>query len=588
MIYQEKSIGSAICDVMVVTDKLIGFEIKSDGDNYQRLARQVEYYNKFFDENYIVVSEKHIVSAETRAPKNWGIIYIVDDSVKIFRNPSKNTMVSRRNQLSVLWKLELKNLLIKNQLPMYALRDKGYISDEICRQVESSVLGEQIAYELLHRDYSIFDAEDYTIYNKNDSFKNVPVFDIIDALSEENFEKITLDQWISLYQQAKTIQKEKEVIYAKKEVIRDPHEITFESIEVSLGVPWIGVKIIDDFINEVFFDNAYQRNWADYEPVTGAWHINDKKAWNISNSNVNAKYGTIRYNALQITEATLNLREIKLYDNHNKFDETETLAVLEKQKLINERFKTWVWEDEDRKWLIEEAYNKIFSKFKHEKYEGKVLEFPEMNSEFSLFDYQKDAIQRIITKKNTLLAFDVGAGKTYIMIAAAMKMKEMGISQKNMFVVPNNIVGQWEKIFTTLYPKAKVLTIEPKTFKPQMRQKALTQIKNGDYDGIIIAYSCFEMIPLSVKYITDNMQRKLSKIEGAIKNLRTNNRYVWGETTLQREIQHIKTLTKDLLKTPTKYYTDIAFEDLEINTIFLDEAHNYKNIPKQERFIKAE
>ncbi|MBQ8637033.1 MAG: sce7726 family protein [Clostridia bacterium] len=578
-IYQEKSIGSAICDVMAVTDKLIGFEIKSDGDNYQRLDRQAEYYNKFFDENYIVVSEKHIVSAETRVPKDWGIIYIADDAVKIFRKSCANKLVSRRSQLSVLWKLELKNLLIKNQLPTYALKDKGYISDEIYRQVEFSVLGKQIAYELLHRDYSIFDAEDYTIYNKNDAFKNVPVYDIIDALSEENFEQITLDQWISLYQQAKIIQKEKEVIYEKKEVIRDPHEITFENIEVSLGVPWISGKIIDDFINDIFFENAYKRSWVDYEPVTGAWHINEKKSGFISNSNINVKYGTSRYNALQITEATLNLREIKLYDNHNKFDEAETLAVLDKQKLINERFKVWVWEDEDRKWLIEDAYNKLFSKFKNEKYEGKTLKFPEMNSAFSLFDYQKDAIQRIITKKNTLLAFDVGAGKTYIMIAAAMKMKEIGISQKNMFVVPNNIVGQWEKIFTTLYPKAKVLTIEPKTFKPQMRQKALTQVKNGDYDGIIIAYSCFEMIPLSVKYITDDMQRKLKKIEGAIKNLRTSNRYVWGETALQREIQYIKTLTKDLLKTPAKYHVDIAFEDLEINTIFLDEAHNYKNIP---------
>ena len=126
------------------------------------------------------------------------------------------------------------------------------------------------------------------------------------------------------------------------------------------------------------------------------------------------------------------------------------------------------------------------------------MSFPEMAEGFELYDYQKDAVQRIINEKNTLLAFDVGSGKTYIMIAAAMTMRRMGLSRKNMFVIPNNIVGQWEKIFTNLYPKAKLLTIEPRSFKPELREKIVIQMRDGDYDGIIIAYSCFEMIPLSV------------------------------------------------------------------------------------------
>ena len=581
-IYNEKSIGSAVCDVMAVTDKLIGFEIKSDGDNYQRLERQIYSYNKFFDKNYIVVSQRHIVSAETKVPKHWGIIYIVDDGIEIARKAGKNDHVSRRSQLSLLWKLELKNLLIKNNLPLFAQKEKGYISDKIDQMIDEKILGPQIAYELLHRDYSIYDAEDYTTYSRQEELREIPALDIIDTLSEANFEQITLDKWIDIYKQAKEVQKEKETIYVQKTVERPPHEITYENIEVSLGAPWVSVDIVNEFANILFLgrDKCY-RNLVEHEPITGAWFVNEKRCSN--NSNIDAKYGTPRYNALYILEATLNLREIRIYDSDGDLDEADTVAALEKQRLINEEFQKWVWEDEDRRWQIEEAYNKIFAGYEQHRFDGSGLVFPEMDPEYDLYEYQRDAVQRIISAKNTLLAFDVGAGKTYIMIAAAMKMREMGISHKNMFVVPNNIVGQWEKIFTTLYPRAKVLTIEPKTFKPEMRQKALGQIQKGDYDGIIIAYSCFEMIPLSIEYLTDDMQEKVDKIDTAIKELRSSRDNVWGESALRREIQNIEKLTKELLKSAQKKTKEITFDTLEINTIFLDEAHNFKNIPLHTR-----
>ena len=576
-ILQEKSIGSSICDVMAVTDKLIGFEIKSDADNYQRLNRQVKFYDLFFDENYIVVSKKHIESVPDKIPKHWGIVYIDDSRVQLERKALKNTKVSREAQLRLLWKLELKNLLIKNNLPMYAQCSKTHIADQICRLVDPQVLGRQIAYELLHRDYSVYDAKDYTIYSKQDVFENIPALDIVDTLSEQDFDRLTLDKWISLYQQAKQIQKEKENIYVKKEVNRLPHEITYKDIEVSLGAPWISKEIVNDFTNYILHgDNIVRHNLVEYEPVTGAWFINEKR--NFSTPNIDVKFGIPKFNALFIIEATLNLREIKLR-NLYEFDESSTIAALEKQKLINEEFKRWVWEDEDRKWLIEEMYNKMFNKYSKQKFEGSKLLFPEMNPEFDLFEYQKDAVQRIISTPNTLLAFDVGAGKTYIMIAAAMKMREMGISQKNMFVVPNNIVGQWEKIFTTLYPRAKVLTVEPKMFNPEMREKVLAQIKNGNYDGIIIAYSCFELIPLSIEYLTNDMQEKVNKIDGAISALGNSNRYIWGKSALEREVKYIEKLTNDLLQSAKNKVSCITFEQLEINTIFLDEAHNFKNIP---------
>ena len=210
-IYQEKSIGSAVCDVMAVTDRLIGYEIKSDADNYQRLKKQIGFYNNFFDENYIVINKKHLDSAREKVPDSWGILYIDNSKIQILRNSSKNIKVSRRSQLSVLWKLELKNILIRNRLPLYAQKEKGYLADQISQLVAPELLGSQIAEELLHRDYSVYDAKDYTVYSEQTPFENMPFQEIIDTLSEQNFEQITLAKWIELYNGAKQIQKEKKI-----------------------------------------------------------------------------------------------------------------------------------------------------------------------------------------------------------------------------------------------------------------------------------------------------------------------------------------------------------------------------------------
>ncbi len=249
---------------------------------------------------------------------------------------------------------------------------------------------------------------------------------------------------------------------------------------------------------------------------------------------------------------------------------------MEKQKLLIELFRKWVWEDEDRKWEIEEAYNRLFDKFRPERFDGSNLEFPDMDTRQELFDYQKDAVQRIISCKNTLLAFDVGAGKTFIMIAAAMIMRQKGISRKNMFVVPNNIVGQWAKIFTDLYPHARLLVIDPKNFQRPVRDKAMQQMKYGDYDGIIIAYSCFEMIPLSVNYMTDEMYKRIDQLNNVISHFK----YESGSiTALENEKKRIRKLAHELIDSMDYECSDITFDGLEIETLFLDEAHNYKNLP---------
>ncbi len=583
-IYQEKSIGHSICDVMAVTDCLTGYEIKSDQDNYQRLASQIDAYNKFFDKNYIVIGKSHRNSIVEKIPSHWGIMVIEDSNISIEREAyCIHDLVSIRAQLGILWKLELKNILVKFNLPLYTYKPKDYIIEQIISQVEPQKLSKHIAYELLHRDYSQFQATDYTIYSKTTAMhdSNFPVEEVVDTLSEENLEQITLDHWIALYRQAKNIQVQKEVSFQEEEKSRIPHEIPYTDIEVSPGVPWIRLKIINDF---VYFlcngEDPIRSNYGrvSYEPVTGYWNISYKKDLPLSSdaNRINYEYGLPNYNALYIFEATLNLREIKIYTTDRKYNEKDTLAALEKQDKITALFKEWVWRDEDRKWEIEEAYNTMFAKFKPQTYDGSKLTFPEMNEDIRLYPYQMDAVQKILLSKNTLLAFDVGSGKTYIMICAAMKLRQEGIARKNMFVVPNNIVGQWELIFKKLYPSAKILTIEPKTFKPEMRQKVLKQIRDGDYDGIIIAYSCFEMIPLSTKHITKQMNNTLVELKTAIQN--TENPHDF-RANIKRECDYICNLANRLIPTPTVGDAQISFEQLEINSLFVDEAHNFKNIP---------
>lgn len=576
-IYQEKSIGSSICDVMAVSSHLTGYEIKSDSDDYSRLDRQVSAYDSFFDKNYLVISQKHRKSAESKVPRHWGIISIEQDNVEILRRAANNPNVSRRSQLTVLWKLELKNILVQNSMPMYAQKDKQYISYQISKQVDTAILGKQIAYELYNRDYSYYAAKDFTIRNDSDT-SQTPLFELIERVAEDDTNNFTLEEWISLYSKAKEIQQEKQKQFATTVTSRAEHKIKYSDIEVSLGAPWISEGIINDFIYHLL---GISSDLVKYEYNTGTWTVHDKKAYyNNINTACTVKYGLKRYNALHIIEATLNLREIKLYDSNNKYDETDTIAALGKQRLIIEEFRKWIWLDEDRIWEVEEAYNKIFSDLEKPSYSGREIVFPEMAENFELYDYQKDAVERIIHEKNTLLAFDVGSGKTYIMIAAAMKMRQMGMSRKNMFVVPNNIAGQWEKIFTDLYPKAKLLTIDPKSFKPELREKVLVQMRDGDYDGIIIAYSCFEMIPLSSTYVVCNMEQQLEKLNGAVSSLRYGDARI---TIINREKEYICKLTDELLKSMEKMPLHITFDQLEINTIFLDEAHNFKNIPIRTR-----
>ena len=584
-IYREKKIGQAVCDLMAVTDILTGYEIKSDLDNFSRLSSQINAYDMFFNKNYIVVGAGHAKAAAEKVPDHWGVICIDSNSVSCVREARVNRNALAEQQLSMLWEVELKNLLIRNNMPAYALKGRQFIIDRLVRSVSQPALFRQIAAELKTRNYALF-------YGDEDGGgENIFGRELIDRLSDAIGDNFTLDKWIELFGRAKSVSERKHGAALKIEKSRKPHTISYKDIEVSLGAPWISVDIVNDFVYHILnFDDSeiYRKlsGWlksdpyiVSYEEVTGCWYLREKDFFASGNPNAVLKYGTKRYNALHIIEATLNLREIRLKDGDGKYDESATIAVLEKQRLICDEFKAWVWKDEDRIWEIEEAYNAMFDGIVVPRYDGRGLAFPDMCKEIKLFDHQKDAVQKIISSPNTLFAFDVGAGKTYIMIAAAMEMRRQGISRKNMFVVPNNIVGQWALMFTTLYPSAKVLVIEPGTFKKEMRHKVLEQAQSGDYDGIIVAYSCFEMINLSGEYIAASFDEQVSVLRGAIRGLRADGRYRWGSTPLEREIKYINSIMGELMEGVNSALGEITFEKLGINTLFVDEAHNYKNIP---------
>lgn len=573
-IYREKKIGSSICDMLAVTKRLVGFEIKSDLDNYERLERQIKAYDTFFDKNYIVVGKSHLKSAFNKVPTYWGIICIDEKHLSIERNAKVNKKVSARHQLDMLWKIELKNILVKNNMPLYALNGKKFIADKIAENVPSNILSEQIAIELKSRDYSFFE---------EDGDSSV---EFLDLISEQDFSSFTLDKWIKLYERAKNVCDKKDMIFENKADERIPNAIPYTQIEVSLGVPWISADIIHDFIWDLLdFDNAHPTvkdclrrypNFVFNEQVTGHWFIENKN-WLGEGVLGTSTYGTQKYNALQIIESTLNLRQIKISVG-GKYNEAETIAVLEKQAIICEKFKKWIWQDADRRWEVESAYNKLFAELGDKTYDGSKLVFDDISNQITLRPYQKDAVKKIIDTPNTLLAFDVGAGKTFIMVAAGMYMRQNGQSQKNMYVVPNNIVGQWEKMFTELYPNAKVLTVEPKSFSGESRNKVLKQMKYGDYDGIIIAYSCFEMIPLSGYYMRNLINKKITELSENINDLNNERPCCGYSAPIEREKNYIASLLTQL-QTSIQQDMGVFFDELDINTLFLDEAHNYKNIP---------
>lgn len=366
-----------------------------------------------------------------------------------------------------------------------------------------------------------------------------------------------------------------------------PTPLASKDIYVTLGSPWLPTDVVDDFI-KYLIGNVDSR-FADgvlatrHDELLGTWEIPVKNRYKDSRfrNAWETVYGTPRANALEIIEKTLNQTTLAVYDeipsrilgvkNTRKFNETETVLLVEKQKAILKKFKGWIWQDMKRRARLTEIYESKFASNKVRHFDGSFLTFPGMNPNISLYQYQKDAIARILFTPNTLLAHDVGSGKTYIMIAAGMELRRMKISKKNVYVVPNNLVGQWHDIFLEMYPNAKILTVEPKNFTPKKRFDTLRKMRDEEYDAIIIAYSSFELIPLSKAQRIKLLDEQLDEYNQATSNL-FSDRFSRQKKALEAKIKKIE----DEIEVT---FGKIFFDELEINTIFLDEAHNYKNVP---------
>ena len=370
------------------------------------------------------------------------------------------------------------------------------------------------------------------------------------------------------------------------EAVKPPY-MSEDDIYVTLGSPWVPPHIIDDFVFYLFGDlyrklqeYSSDKEGVKYDSKSGMWEV--PRGWKNTYTFTNTvTYGTKVFNGLNLLEKALNSQIPSAYDSVDKgekkkkriFNKEETLLARQKQLDIINAFKEWVWKDQDRKLLLMSIYYDKYCQNILRKFDGSFLKFNEIDPSIKLYDYQKDAVARILFSPNVLLSHDVGAGKTFVMIAAGMEKKRLGLSNKNLYVVPNNLVGQWHDIFKTLYPNSKVLCVEPKMFTPGKRNKLLTQIKENDYDGIIIAYSCFSLIPISKRFYIKQIEEQIDEIKERIKVIKRNS---------SEGVKKIEKLMKEKEKNTwllNQQDSNVYFDELGITNIYLDEAHNFKNLP---------
>ncbi len=358
--------------------------------------------------------------------------------------------------------------------------------------------------------------------------------------------------------------------------------ITIDEIYFTLGSPWIPEEVIQQFL-------AYLLSWSsDYinvkhDPVSGTWDVSSTNDFT-KFSFAYEKYSTNRMPFFRIVEKTLNQTPIVIYDHKRKGryyeednssairNEEETFLALEKQRKIIKEFKEYVYKNENIKQTLENIYNEQFCQNYQRYFPGEILTFPGMSKNVTLFDYQKDAVARIIFSKNTLLAHDVGSGKTYEMVAAAQELKRMKISKKNLFVVPNSIINQWKKIYLEMYPDANLLIVDKRNFTPSKREDTLKLIRDKEYDSIIMSYSSFDMIELSPDYYKDKLEADFAQNRSASANDKTNTKQVKNKANnVNAYVKKIDALGQRI---PDKIY----FEDLGIDRLFVDESHNFKNV----------
>ena len=366
-----------------------------------------------------------------------------------------------------------------------------------------------------------------------------------------------------------------------------PKDLDASEIEVRLGATWVDTEYITQFMGETFHTPGYylgSKIDVRYAAVNGQWNITGKNMDNRGNALVQSTYGTQRANAYRLLEDALNLRDTKIYDTiedadgeHRVLNKKETMLAQQKQEMIKEAFKEWIFRDIDRREALCKKYNELFNSSRPREYDGSHIQFTGMTPEITLMPHQKNAVAHILYGNNTLLAHCVGAGKTFQMIAAGMESRRLGLSQKNLYVVPNHLTEQWGSDFLRLYPGANVLVATKKDFEPANRKKFCSRIATGDYDAIIIGHSQFERIPLSVERQAAAIEKQIRDITMAIEDAegQEGTRYTVKQTEKTRKSLQTRL---DKLNDQTRKDDVVTFEQLGVDRLFVDESHNYKNL----------
>ena len=366
-----------------------------------------------------------------------------------------------------------------------------------------------------------------------------------------------------------------------------PRELEASEIDVRLGATWLDPSIIQKFMTETFQIPYYLRRAVNvrYSPYTAEWRVEGKTATGRSDIISSETYGTSRANAYKILEETLNLKDVRIYDTiedaegkpKRVLNKRETMLAQQKQQIIKDAFANWVWQDPQRRIALVKQYNELFNSTRPREYDGSHIKFVGMNPEITLREHQRNAIAHVLYGGNTLLAHEVGAGKTYEMAASAMEAKRLGLCQKSLFVVPNHLTEQWASEFLNLYPNAKLLVARRKDFETANRKKFCARIATGDYDAVIIGHSQFERIPLSFERQERIIQEQIYETLAAINELKVHA----GENFSIKQMEKTrKTLEAklDKLRADSRKDDVITFEQLGVDRLFVDESHFYKNL----------
>ena len=369
-----------------------------------------------------------------------------------------------------------------------------------------------------------------------------------------------------------------------------PRELEASEIDVRLGATWLNPDIIQKFMTETFQIPYYLRHAVKvrYSPYTAEWRVEGKTATGRGDIISSETYGTSRANAYKILEETLNLKDVRIYDTIEDADgkpkrvlnKRETMLAQQKQQVIKDAFANWVWQDPQRRIALVKQYNELFNSTRPREYDGSHIHFVGMNPEITLREHQRNAIAHVLYGGNTLLAHEVGAGKTYEMAASAMEAKRLGLCQKSLFVVPNHLTEQWASEFLNLYPNAKLLVARRKDFETANRKKFCARIATGDYDAVIIGHSQFERIPLSFERQERIIQEQIYETLAAINELKAHAGENFSIKQMEKTRKALETKLEKLRSDERKDDV-ITFEQLGVDRLFVDESHFYKNRAKR-------